>query len=152
MQPTITVTGFISKPDHEVYEAVADPAILSRYFTTGGAKGRMEPGATVTWDFADFPGEFPVHVVEANQDERIVFTWGAAEGSVPEGETESTVTFTFEARGEERTLVTISGTGFADTDAGWAAVVDQTGGWTAMLCAMKVWLEHGINIREGFYI
>jgi hypothetical protein len=24
-------------------------------------------------------------------------------------------------------------------------------GWTGMLCAMKVWLEHGVNLREGFY-
>jgi hypothetical protein len=24
-------------------------------------------------------------------------------------------------------------------------------GWTGMLCAMKVWLEHDINLREGFY-
>ena len=24
-------------------------------------------------------------------------------------------------------------------------------GWTGMLAAMKVWLEHGINLRDGFY-
>lgn len=151
MEPKINVTGYISKSAHDVYEAVADPAVLSRYFTTGGAKGRMESGVTVTWDFADFPGAFPVHVVEADQDKRIVFTWGAPEGAVPEGETESTVDFTFEPAGDHRTQVKILGTGFADTDAGWAAVLDQTGGWTGMLCAMKVWLEHGINMREGFY-
>lgn len=22
---------------------------------------------------------------------------------------------------------------------------------TGMLCAMKVWLEHGFNLRDGFY-
>lgn len=151
MEPIINVSGFISKPAHEVYEAVADPAILSRYFTTGGAEGRMENGATVTWDFHDFPGAFPVHVVEVEQDKRIEFTWGAPEGSVPEGETESTVVFTFEPTDDNRTNVTIKGTGFADNDAGWDAVLGQTVGWTGMLCAMKVWLEHGINLREGFY-
>ncbi len=52
------ITGFIARPVHDVFEAVADPDTLSRYFTTGGAKGRIEPGATVTWDFADFPGAF----------------------------------------------------------------------------------------------
>ena len=151
MIPVINVSGYISKPTHDVYEAVADPDVLSNYFTTGGAVGRMETGATVTWDFADFPGAFPVHVVEAEPDKRIEFTWGAPEGSVPEGETESTVTFTFEPVDGDRTLVKITGTGFIDSDAGWAAVLDQTGGWTGMLCAMKVWLEHGINLREGFY-
>ena len=58
--PTFTVSGRISKPVHEVYEAVADPGVLSEYFTTGGARGRLETGATVSWDFADFPGRFPV--------------------------------------------------------------------------------------------
>jgi uncharacterized protein YndB with AHSA1/START domain len=57
------VFAHISKPVHEVYEAVADPGQLSHYFTTGGAKGRLETGATVTWDFADFQGSFPVEVV-----------------------------------------------------------------------------------------
>ena len=57
---------------HEVFEAVADPEQLSQYFTTGGAKGRLETGATVTWDFHDFPGAFPVEVVEVVPDERIV--------------------------------------------------------------------------------
>ena len=35
------VSGRISKPVHDVFEAVADPAQLSHYFTTGGAEGRL---------------------------------------------------------------------------------------------------------------
>ncbi len=58
------VEARIARPVGEVVEAVADPAQLSRYFTTGGAEGRIETGATVTWDFHDFPGAFPVEVVE----------------------------------------------------------------------------------------
>ena len=50
------VAARIAKPVHEVFEAVVDPQQLSEYFTTGGAKGRLETGATVTWDFHDFPG------------------------------------------------------------------------------------------------
>ena len=56
---SFTVSGYISRPPAEVYEAVADPEQLSQYFTTGGARGRLEPGAEVTWDFADFPGRLP---------------------------------------------------------------------------------------------
>ena len=65
------VAARIAKPVHEVFEAVADPKQLSEYFTTGGAKGRLETGATVTWDFHDFPGAFPVEVVEVVPDEKI---------------------------------------------------------------------------------
>ena len=51
-----------------MFEAVADPKELSSYFTTGGASARLEQGQTVTWDFADFPGAFPVHVTEVVPD------------------------------------------------------------------------------------
>ena len=152
MEPTFTVSGRISKPASEAYEAVADPAVLSRYFTTGGAEGRMETGATVTWEFHDFPGRFPVHVVRTELDQRIEFRWEAAEGAAKEGETETMVVFTFTSLEDGRTLIEIVESGFRDADAGWQAALNQCGGWTAMLCAMRVWLEHGINLREGFYI
>ena len=42
---TFTVSGRIARPVDEVYEAVADPEQLSKYFTTGGARGRLEAGA-----------------------------------------------------------------------------------------------------------
>ena len=61
------VSGRIARPVEEVFEAVADPAKLSAYFTTGGAVGRLETGKTVQWEFADFPGAFPVEVVEVDR-------------------------------------------------------------------------------------
>lgn len=146
MEPKIRVSGRIDKPVHEVFEAVADPAKLSGYFTTGGAKGRLATGATVTWDFADFPGAFPVEVVEVVDDSRIVLRWGS-----PEEGRENTVTMTFEQLDDGRTLVTIAETGWSDTQQGVDSAIGNTEGWTGMLCAMKVWLEHGINLRQGFY-
>jgi uncharacterized protein YndB with AHSA1/START domain len=140
------VSGRISKPVHEVFEAVADPAKLSGYFTTGGAKGRLVAGSVVSWNFADFPGAFPVTVTEVVQDARIVLRWGSAEGSG-----ENTVTFTFEGLEDGRTLVTITETGWSETQKGIDGAVGNTEGWAGMLAAMKVYLEHGINLREGFY-
>ena len=140
------VSGRISKPVHEVFEAVADPARLSGYFTTGGAKGRLETGAVVSWDFADFPGAFPVTVVEVVQDARIVLRWGSAEG-----QGENTVTMTFEGLEDGRTLVTITETGWSQTQKGIDGALGNTEGWAGMLAAMKVYLEHGINLRAGFY-
>ena len=140
-----TVGGRIAKPVAEVFEAVADPKKLSGYFTTGGAQGRLETGATVTWDFHDFPGAFPVEVVEVVANEKIVLRWGA-----PTGDT-TTVTMTFADTGEGRTLVRIHETGWSDTPAGEKAAFGNCEGWTGMLCAMKVFVEHGINLRQGFY-
>jgi uncharacterized protein YndB with AHSA1/START domain len=143
------VSGRIARPVHDVFEAVADPDQLSQYFTTNGAKGRLETGATVVWDFADFPGAFPVHVVEVEQDRRIVLRWQAADAE--DDPYETTVTMEFESLDEGRTLVTIAEEGWRENPAAQTASYGNCEGWTGMLCAMKVWLEHGINLRDGFY-
>ncbi|MCK2201493.1 SRPBCC domain-containing protein [Corynebacterium callunae] len=94
--------GFITRPPADVYEAIADPEQLSRYFTTGGARGRLISGDTVTWDFADFPGAFPVQVVQATEAEKIELLWGE-EGDL------HTVTFEFAPIDEKtRTKLTIT--------------------------------------------
>ncbi|MET0324803.1 MAG: SRPBCC domain-containing protein, partial [Ilumatobacteraceae bacterium] len=111
-----TVSGRIARPVHDVFEAVADPDQLSGFFTTNGAKGRLETGATVIWDFADFPGAFPVHVVEVEQDRRIVLRWQAADSD--DDPYETTVTMEFEQLDDGRTLVTIAEEGWRETAAG----------------------------------
>src|SRR3712207_9509668 len=86
MDLTLKVSARIAKQVAEVFEAVVDPAELSRYFTTGGAQGRLETGATVTWDFHDFPGAFPVEVVEVEPNRRIVLRWQGKEGAPSDGD------------------------------------------------------------------
>jgi uncharacterized protein YndB with AHSA1/START domain len=154
MELKFKVSGRIAKPVAEVFEAVVDPKSLSHYFTTGGAKGRLETGATVTWDFADFPGAFPVKVVEVVKDKRIVLNWDSVDDS-PEGETlpahQNRVTMEFEALEDGRTLVSISEEGWRETPKGLKASYGNCEGWTGMLAALRVWLEHGIHFREGYY-
>ncbi len=64
---------------------------------------------------------------------------------------ETTVTMTFEPLEDGRTLVTISEAGWPANEAGLKSCIGNTEGWTGMLCAMKAWVEHGINLRDGFY-
>jgi uncharacterized protein YndB with AHSA1/START domain len=148
------VSGRISKPVAEVFEAIVNPDQLSHYFTTGGANGRLETGATVTWDFADFPGAFPVKVEKVVPNKQIVLYWGSADDA-PEGEEfkphDNKVTMDFEQLDDGRALVTISEEGWRDTPKGRTASYDNCEGWTGMFFAMKGWLEHGLNLREGTY-
>ena len=159
------VAARIARPVHEVFEAVADPDKLSHYFTTGGAKGRLETGATVTWDFADFPGAFPVDVIEVVQDERIVLEWDAAEGDPPNlsdnppraematAKYKTTVTMTFTPLDHDsRTLVEIEEKGWRETEGALKASYGNCQGWAQMLAALKAWVEYGINLREGMYV
>ena len=151
MDLKLRVYAHVSRPVHEVFEAVADPDKLSGYFTTGGAKGRLEAGKTVEWDFHDFPGAFPVEVVEVVPDERIVLRWDANEGEGPAGyKTEVTMTFT-PLDGDTRTKIEIAEEGWRDTQAGLDASYGNCMGWAQMLSALKAWVEHGINLREAMY-
>jgi uncharacterized protein YndB with AHSA1/START domain len=147
---SFTVSAHVSRPVAEIYEAVADPEQLSKYFTTGGARGRLEAGSEVTWDFHDFPGAFPVRVLESDPPHRIVIEWEAAASATEDGWT--TTVFEFEPLdGDTRTLVTITESSWQPTDEGAKRAFGNCEGWTGMLAALKVWVEHGITLREGFY-
>ena len=150
MELKFEVAGRIARPVEEVFEAIVDPGTLSRYFTTGGAEGRIEPGATVSWSFHDFPGAFPVEVVEVEKNKRIVLRWEADEND-PSVKYHTIVTMRFEALEDGRTLVSIGEEGWRETPAGLKASYGNCMGWSQMLCAMKAWVEYGINLREGMY-
>lgn len=159
MELKFRVAARIARPVHEVFEAVADPAKLSAYFTTGGAVGRLETGKTVTWDFHDYPGAFPVEVVEVTPDSKIVLLWKANEGEPPNvegGESapadyKTRVTMTFTPVESDRTLVEIMEEGWRENQGALQASYGNCQGWSQMLCALKVWIEHGINLRADMY-
>ncbi|MCA8901900.1 MAG: SRPBCC family protein [Hyphomonas sp.] len=149
IKPKFEVSGRISRPVEEVFEAFVNPESLSGYFTTGGARGRIEQGATVTWDFHDFPGAFPVRVVEVEKNKRVILKWGDTNAET--GEVETTVTLRFEPTDDGRTIVSIAEEGWPATEKGFGNSYGNCMGWSQMLCAMKAWVEHGINLREGMY-
>jgi uncharacterized protein YndB with AHSA1/START domain len=101
-----------------------------------------------------FRGAFPVHVTEVEKDKRNVLRWdgeGAAVEADASGTNKTTVTMTFASIDDGRTLVEITEEGWRDSPEGRSASYGNCEGWTGMLCAAKVWLEHGIKLREGFY-
>jgi len=159
MTLSFKIAGRISKPVSEVFEAVVNPDPLSHYFTTGGADARLTTGVTVYWSFAEFPGQFPVKVDRVEKDSLIVLRWAAQEsgevsstGELPEpAGYDTTVTMTFDTLDDGRTLVTISEEGWRETAGGLKASYGNCEGWTQMLCSLKAFLEHRINLREGFY-
>jgi len=149
MELRFEVSGRINKPIDDVFEAVVNPDQLSGYFTTGGAKGRLETGATVFWDFHDFPGAFPVKVIEVEKNKRIILNWDGDED--PNGGTETTVTMRFEPTEDGRTIVSIAEEGWPETPRGLKNSYGNCMGWSQMICAMKAYLEYDINLREGMY-
>ena len=139
----------IQKPVAEVFDAVQNPDKLSGYFTTGGASARLEEGTTVHWAFADNPGDektaFPVKVKQIVPNELIVLEWEGTKGL------DTRVEMNFVKSGETETIVKISETGWRENQSDLDDSYRNCMGWTQMLCAMKAYVEYGINLRKGAF-
>lgn len=146
MEFAFDVSGKIRRPIDEVFDAVYNPSKLSGYFTTGGATAPLDVGAAIMWDFADFPGAFPVYVREMERGARIVLEWQAADGDYL-----TRVEFTFEALDAGTTLVRIREGTWRETPQGLKASYGNCMGWAQMLCALKGYVEYNLNLRDGFY-
>lgn len=146
MELRFQVYGKIAKPVAEVFDAVYNPSKLSGYFTTGGASAPLVEGSTVTWDFADFPGAFPVEVRKVERDRLIELEWKANDGDYT-----TRTRLEFEPLEGNATLVRISEGKWTETQRGLDASYGNCMGWTQMLCAMKLYVERGINLREFFF-
>ena len=137
----------IQSPVEGVFDAVYNPQKLSGYFTNGGASGPLDQGTTVEWRFADNPGEdaitAPVRVLEVIPGRQIILEWLGA----PDHNT--VVAMSFEKTGPEETLVTVSESGWEDKDLEHS--YRNCFGWSFMITALKAFVEHGINLREGAF-
>lgn len=140
------VYGKIARPVADVFDAVYSPQKLSGYFTTGGASGPLDEGTTVTWDFADFPGAFPVIVRKVERNKLIELEWQAADGSY-----NTLVRMEFEPLDGNATLMRIAESGWKPTAKGLESSYGNCMGWTQMLCCLKVYVEQGINLRAFFF-
>jgi uncharacterized protein YndB with AHSA1/START domain len=82
--------------------------------------------------------EVEVKALETNK--RILLEWNQPEDP-------SFVEWTFEAKGPDRTFVKVKNWGFAKGDLSRAnhEAIASTGGFSFVLAAMKVFLEHGIE-------
>ena len=136
----------IQKPVEEVFDAVYNPDKLSGYFTTGGASGPLDEGTTVIWKWADYPVEAPVDVIKIVPNEMIMLEW---EG--PKLHENTRIEMTFEKLGPKESMVKISESGWKENQADLDSSYRNCQGWTQMACALKAYLEYGINLRDGAY-
>jgi uncharacterized protein YndB with AHSA1/START domain len=139
----------IQKPVNDVFDAVYNPKKLSSYFTTGGASGPLDEGKTVTWDFADFPGAFPVYVKQVIPNQLIVFEWQAAGSEKDPYNTK--VEMRFEPIENNSTMVSITESGWKQDEKGLDSSYGNCFGWTQMICSLKGFVEYGINLRKGAF-
>ena len=137
INPTVQTQMLVRRPIDEVFNAFVDPAVTTRFWFTGSS-GKLEPGATVTWEWEMYGVSADVHVKEIEPPARILIEWD---------EPATTVEWRFISHGAEATLVQISNAGFRGADEEVVAMaLDSMGGFSLVLAALKAWLEHGIAL------
>jgi uncharacterized protein YndB with AHSA1/START domain len=141
MKLTATSEIRIAKPQHEVFEAIVDPARMSHYFISS-ASARPQPGKTVTWRWEDVGAEAEVQVHEVESPRLFSFSWGG-----PDAPTR--VDIVLEPEGEAATAVRVSDGPYESDAEGIEQFRGQVQGWTHFLLCLKAYMEFGIDLRAG---
>ncbi|WP_433528552.1 SRPBCC family protein [Micromonospora sp. CA-263727] len=137
--PAITAQMLIRKPVAEVFQAFTDPAVTTKFWFTKSS-GRLESGATVTWDWEMYGVSTVVTVKDVQENSRILAEWD------PDCPTQ--LEWRFLAGEGDTTLVRITETGFTGTaDQAVTKAIDSMGGFTMVLCACKALLEQGVLLN-----
>lgn len=137
--PEVKVEMLVRRPPEKVFQALVDPDITTKFWFTNSS-GKIQPGAQLEWEWEMYGVSGGVHVVEVDENRRILFTW--------DGEQGMSVEFVFTPWGDEATHVEIIESGFeGDGDRAVTWVADSTGGFTIMLCALKALLEYDVELN-----
>jgi len=140
MPPVAKAQMLIRKPVAQVFEALVDPAITSRFWFSKGS-GRLEAGKHVRWDWEMYGVSAEVDVKAVEENRRILVEWGGPDNP-------TSIEWTFEPQGEDQTFVTVKNWGFGgDAEKIVAEALDSTGGFTFLLAGLKAFLEHGIELN-----
>jgi len=140
MKLTAQATLQIQKPVEEVFDAIVNPERITKYFISRSS-GPMENGNTVTWEFGDFPGEFPVEVQFVRPNQSISFVW----------DKETVVNISLDAQADNSTVVKITEGEKELNEKNLKWLTNNTFGWGNFLDCLKAYLEYGINLRKGSF-
>lgn len=139
---TANAQMIIRRPASEVFEAFADPAIMTKFWFPR-ASGRLEEGREVKWfvgtDADAF--EITVRVKAVKKPHSLHVQWGG-DGVFTD------VRWEFESKGDRETIVRICESGFpGDEHEVVRAALDSTGGFNQVITAAKALLEHNARIN-----
>lgn len=140
-QAPMTKTGMlIRRPVAEVFEAIVDPAVTTKFWFTKGS-GRLEQGKPVQWQWEmyDITIVVTAQVIEPNR--RVVMEW-------PGYKNPTTVEWLFAPQADGTTFLSVTESGFTgDGDELVKQVTDSTGGFNLVLAGLKAYLEHNIQLN-----
>ena len=137
----IAQTGMlIRKPVTEVFEAIVNPEITTKFWFTRSS-GRLAVGRPIRWDWQMYDVSIDVTAKVIDDNRRIVIEWPGYSGP-------TTVEWRFAPLDDGTTFVRVTESGFTGTgDQLVKYVADSTQGFSLMLAGLKALLEHGVRLN-----
>ncbi|RRH96200.1 polyketide cyclase [Mesorhizobium tamadayense] len=135
--PTAETGMLIRRPVADVFEAIVDPAVTTKFWFTHSS-GRLDEGKPVQWEWRMYGVSTKVEVSEIVPNEKIVMRWS---------DPPTTVVWTFTAMSGDTTSLEVRNFGFAGSgDEQVKQAIDSTGGFSLVLAGAKAWLEQGVTL------
>ncbi|MDH5162041.1 SRPBCC family protein [Heyndrickxia oleronia] len=145
MDTQVTTKFKIVKPASEVFEAIVDPEKIGNFWFSSSSE-RWEQGKSITLRYDEYNAEGKIHVVEVEENKKIVFSWG------PEDQ-ETIVTILFVELDQTSTRIEVTESGFNEDDPEIVnKMLGQKEGWVFALTCLKAYLENGITTLRGSLI
>jgi uncharacterized protein YndB with AHSA1/START domain len=135
--PTAEAGMLIRRPVAEVFEAIVEPGITTKFWFTHSS-GRLDEGKPVEWEWRMYGVSTKVEVNEIVPNEKIVMRWS---------DPPTTVVWTFTEMPGNTTFLEVHNFGFAGSgDEQVNQAVGSTGGFSLVLTGAKAWLEQGLRL------
>ena len=135
--PTAEAGMLIRRPVAEVFEAIVDPAITTKFWFTHGS-GRLDSGEQVRWEWLMYGVSTTAVVSEIVTNKRIVMQWS---------DPPTTVVWTFTEMPDQATFLEVRNFGFSGTaDEQVKQAIGSTDGFALVLAGAKAWLEQGLTL------
>lgn len=135
--PTAEAGMLIRRPVAEVFEAIVEPGVTTKFWFTHSS-GRLDEGKPVEWEWRMYGVSTKVEVSEIVPNEKIVMRWS---------DPPTTVVWTFTEMPGDTTFLEVHNFGFAGSgDEQVNQAVGSTGGFSLVLAGAKAWLEQGLRL------
>ena len=138
--PVARTGMLIRRPVEQVFEAIVNPEITSRFWFSKGS-GRLESGKKVRWEWRSHDVSIEVTAISVEPQKRVLIEWPGYTGP-------TRVEWTFQAVPDGTTFVRVQESGWTDdADRLIRYVADSTQGFTLMVAGLKALLEHNIRLN-----
>lgn len=142
-----TVRTRINKPVAEVFKAVADREIITKYFVDASSHS-IAKGQKIDWTWDDY-GTNEVVIKRVIENKLIEIRLDSRNWEKTRDESyEVVVHIEFEALDGCTTMVSIGESGWRRDAEGYRGSHDNCGGWQDMLNCLKAFLEYGVDLRK----